>query len=104
MLQRTQLMIDSETKEDLLFLSRETNRSMSEMVREFVAEKVKKEKKKIRYQKTKRMNAVEALLQLAKDAEEIEKKYGSSGPTDGSYNLDHYLYGAPKKKPSKRFT
>ncbi len=98
MLQRTQLMLDSETKEDLLFLSRETNRSMSGLVREFVAEKVKEEKKKVTYHKKKRMNAVEALLQLAKDAEDIEKKYGSSGPTDVSYNMDHYLYGAPKKK------
>ena len=44
MLQRTQLMLDEQTKNDLLYLSMATNRSMSSLVREFVVEKVKIEK------------------------------------------------------------
>lgn len=91
-------MIDSETKEDLLFLSRETNRSMSELVRAFVKEKVKMEKRRVIKKRKKTMSAAEALLDLAKKAEEIDRKYGYSGPTDGAINHDHYLYGAPKKK------
>lgn len=96
MLQRTQLMIDRETRQDLLLLSQFTNKSMSRLVREFLKEKVKEEKKKIR--KTKRLDPIQALLKMAKKAEEIDKKYGYSGPTDGSINHDHYLYGAPKKQ------
>lgn len=98
MMQRTQLMLDSETKEDLLFLSRETNRSMSKLVREFLAEKVKTEKRKITKKRKKTISAAEALLELVKKGEEIDKKYGYSGPTDWSINHDHYLYGLPKKK------
>ena len=48
MLQRTQLMLDIQTKQDLQYLASITNRSMSELVREFVAEKVKQEKKKLK--------------------------------------------------------
>lgn len=47
MLQRTQLMLDEQTKNDLLYLSMATNRSMSSLVREFVVEKVKIEKRKL---------------------------------------------------------
>lgn len=98
MLQRTQLMLDEETKNDLLYLSQETHKSMSELVRSFVEEKVRNERKKLKKKNNKKVNAVQALLELARKAEAIERKYGSSGPTDVSYNIDHYLYGAPKKK------
>jgi len=99
MLQRTQLMLDEETKNDLLYLSQMTNRSMSELVRSFVAEKVKKEKKKVSQKsRTSKMSGAEALLALVKEAEEIDRKYGYEGPTDASINHDYYLYGLPKKK------
>jgi len=101
MLQRTQLMLDIQTKQDLQYLASITNRSMSELVREFVAEKVKQEKKKLKKNHKQQMNAVEALLELAKKAKEIDDKYGYEGPTDWSVNHDHYLYGAPKNTPSK---
>ena len=94
-------MLDEQTRQDLLYLSQVTNQSMSELARQFIAEKAKEEKKKIAKQKPKKHPA-EALLELAKRAEEIEKKYGSSGPTDVSLNIDHYLYGAPKKKLPKK--
>ncbi|OGG26239.1 hypothetical protein A2960_04655 [Candidatus Gottesmanbacteria bacterium RIFCSPLOWO2_01_FULL_39_12b] len=96
MLQRTQLMLDRQLKQDLMFLSQVKNQSMSELVRKFVSEKVREEKKKIR--KTKLSDPIESLLKMAKKAEEIDKKYGYSGPTDWSINHDHYLYGTPKKK------
>jgi len=39
----------------------------------------------------------ETLLEFA----ERLSKIGFKGPKDLSYNLDHYLYGAPKKKLPK---
>lgn len=94
MLQRTQLMLDEQTKNDLLYLSMATNRSMSSLVREFVVEKIKIEKKKASKVKRPQANGVEILLKMAESAE----KLGLSGPSDLSINHDHYLYGAPKKK------
>ena len=96
MLQRTQLMLDRQLKQDLMFLSQVKNQSMSELVRKFVSEKVEEEKKKVK--RAKYSNPIQTLLKMAKRAEEIDKKYGYSGPTDGAINHDHYLYGAPKKQ------
>ncbi|MBI4067709.1 hypothetical protein HY407_04980 [Candidatus Gottesmanbacteria bacterium] len=96
MLVRTQIMLDDQIKRDLEYLSEVKNQSMSSLVRKFVAEKVKIEKKRVK--RVKKMDPVKALLGLAKRAEEIDKKYGFSGPTDWSINHDHYLYGSPKRK------
>ncbi len=98
MLQRTQLMLDEQTKNDLLYLSMATNRSMSSLVREFVVEKVKIEKKKVAKAKRSQASGVEILLKMSESAERLAKKYPSKGPSDLSINHDHYLYGAPKKK------
>jgi len=98
MLQRTQLMLDEQTKNDLLYLSMATNRSMSSLVREFVVEKVKIEKKKAVRAKRTSANGVEILLKMAESAERLSEKYPSKGPSDLSINHDHYLYGAPKRK------
>ena len=46
MLQRTQIMLDEETKRDLEILSLETGKSMSSLVREALAEKMKTKRKK----------------------------------------------------------
>lgn len=89
-------MLDDQIKRDLEYLSEVKNQSMSSLVRKFVAEKVKIEKKRVK--RVKKMDPVKALLGLAKRAEEIDKKYGFSGPTDWSINHDHYLYGSPKRK------
>lgn len=96
MLQRTQLLLDREIRQELSLLSQITDKSVSQIVREFLRDKIQEEKKKIR--KIKRLNPVATLLKMAKKAEEIDKKYGYSGPTDWSINHDHYLYGTPKKK------
>lgn len=103
MLQRTQLMLDTDTKQDLMELATLTNQSMSQLVRRFVASAVKEEKKSAK-RKTKKLSGVELLLKMAKEAERIEKKYGGddSYPTDAALNHDHYLYGAPKKQLPKK--
>lgn len=95
MLQRTQIMLDHQTKQDLLELALLTDQSMSELVRRFVVYGVQEEKKKPR---KKRVNPVKGLLALAQKAEEIDALYGDDGPTDWSVNHDHYLYGLPKKQ------
>lgn len=96
MLQRTQLLLDREIRQELSLLSQTTDKSVSQLVREFLRDRIQEEKKKIR--KTKKINPAKALLEMAKAAEEIDKKFGCSGPTDLSINHDYYLYGAPKKK------
>lgn len=88
-------MLDTEIKQDLLYLSQIKNQSMSRLVRSLLREKVKEEKKRIK--KTKKIDGITTLLLMAKEAERISKKYGSYGPKDGSINIDHYLYGAPKR-------
>lgn len=96
MLQRTQLMIDEQTKQDLEFLARARGKSVSKLVREYLRDRILKEKKKnIPEAGT---GATVALTGMAETAKIIEKKLGSSGPKDASINIDHYLYGAPKKK------
>lgn len=99
---RSQILLDAETKQDLVYLSEITNESISSLVRRFVAGKVKAEKRvqTRRRIKSKKMSGAQALLKMAEAAEKIEKKYGTSGPTDGSINHDYYLYGAPKKQPA----
>lgn len=100
MLTRMQILFDEETKRDLISLSEIKNQSISKLVRDFVAPKIKEEKKKAR--SIKKISGAEALLKMAEEAEKIDKKYESSGPTDVSANIDHYLYGRPKKKAKKR--
>lgn len=87
-------MLDDQLKQDLLELAELTNRSMSDLVREFVVEKVKIEKKKVIKAKQSHVSGVEILLNMAESAE----KLGLSGPRDLSINHDYYLYGAPKRK------
>lgn len=91
-------MLDEQLKQDLLFLSEEKSQSISRLVRQWLGERIAVEKKKIKKQKKRVMSGAEALLELAKKAEELDRKYGYEGPTDGALNHDHYLYGAPKKK------
>ena len=98
MLHRTQILLDTQTKRDLQYVSEATNQSMSKLVRKFVAEKVKIEKRKINKRKRGKMSGVEALLKMAEAAKKIDEKYGSDYPTDVAANVDHYLYGAPKRK------
>ncbi|KKQ42116.1 MAG: hypothetical protein US60_C0023G0006 [Microgenomates group bacterium GW2011_GWC1_37_8] len=97
MLLRTQILLDEETKRDLEYLSEVKNQSISKLVRTYLSEKVRLEKKKAKRKRIKKMSGVETLLKMAESAEKLAKKYKISGPRDLSINHDHYLYGAPKK-------
>lgn len=79
MMIRTQVLFPRDLLSDLRLISREYGWSVSETVRKFVAEEVKRVKPK-------RMSAVEAMLKMAKNA------YKSRVPSDLSTN-DEYLYG-----------
>lgn len=89
-------MIDEKTKQDLEFLARAKGKSVSKLVREYIKNRILKEKKKYTPQVGRR--AAAALVGMVESAKKLEKKYGSSGPRDVSINIDHYLYGASKKK------
>jgi|SRR3989304_9081791 len=96
MLQRTQLMIDEQTKQDLEFLARSRGKPVSKLVREYLKDRILKEKKK--YAPRAGAGATATLTKMAEAAKKLEERYGQSRPTDVSSNIDHYLYGAPKKK------
>lgn len=81
MMIRTQVLFPRDLLSELQLIAREYGWSVSETVRKFVAEKVKK-------QKAKRKNAIEGLLELARWAE----KHHVKAPRDISTN-DDYLYG-----------
>ena len=79
-------MLDDQLKEDLLELAELTNRSMSDLVREFVAEKVEEKKKKVK--RAKKISAAESLREMAEAAEKLK----FTGPRDLARNHDKYLY------------
>jgi len=89
-------MIDEKTKQDLEFLARARGKSVSRLVREYVKDRLVKEIKK--YTPKAGRGAAAALVGMVESAKILEKKYGPSGPKDVSINIDHYLYGASKKK------
>ncbi len=86
MLQRVQLMIDDKTRLELAILAREEGRSVSDLAREFLFEKIQ-DKKKIA-KTVRKISAVEAMLRMAKAA----KKYKTKGPGDLARNHDKYIY------------
>ena len=82
---RTQLYLPEDEHKTLLTLARERNESMAEIIRRFIKSGLRKEKS-IDRTGTNVMLAISGL-----------KLKG--GPKDLSTNLDHYLYGGPKRKP-----
>lgn len=81
---RTQVYFDEKTHKQLISLAKLQKKSMAQLVRESVEEKVKEIEKKD-------MTGVAVLQSLIDNAI-------TGGPKDLSTNIDHYLYGAPKKK------
>ena len=55
MLLRTQILLDEETKRDLEYLSEVKNQSISKLVRTYLSEKVRLEKKKAKRKRIKKM-------------------------------------------------
>ncbi|MCJ7739848.1 hypothetical protein MUP32_00840 [Candidatus Microgenomates bacterium] len=81
---RTQIYIPEDTHTQLLQLAKAKSSSMAEITREFIEEGLKKEK-----------NADNTGIKTLQALSNLNLK---GGPKDLSKNLDHYLYGGPKKK------
>lgn len=80
---RTQIYLDEDTHKDLFRLARQEKGSMAKVAREILREGISKRKS------------------LDTSGKEVLKKLlaigATGGPSDLSQNLDHYLYGSPKK-------
>ena len=84
---RTQVYFDNAIHKKLLSLAKLHKKTMAQIVRESVEEKVKYLEKK----ETSGISFIQSLIDNAV----------TGGPKDLSINIDHYLYGAPKKKLKK---
>jgi len=62
------------------------NKSLAEIIRSSVEEKIFGEKMKAKE------NGAKFLLRMAKRAEKLHKKFKFSGPKDGSVKHDEYIY------------
>lgn len=83
-MKRTQLYLPEEEHAALHRTARATKRSMAELVRVYI-------KNGLEQQRTTDNNGLAALKKLV--------AIGSKGgPADLSANLDHYLYGGPKRR------
>jgi len=83
-MQRTQMYLDDKLRKDLIALAKREDTSMAKIARDILKEGVKR-KKKI---DTSGIAVMENLMNLNL----------KGGPKDLSKNIDHYLYGGPKKK------
>ncbi len=82
---RTQIYLPDDLHSQLIQLARAKSTSMAEVTRNFIEKGLK----------TSRNIDTSGKTVMRKIANMNIKK----GPKDLSYNLDHYLYGAPKKHP-----
>lgn len=85
MMIRTQMYLDEDIHKDLTHLARRERKSMAEVTRVILKEGIKKRKNVDR-------SGVKTLLAIANIG-------GTSDDPYLSENIDHYLYGAPKRKP-----
>ena len=80
---RTQIYLDEDVHKDLNILAKQQKESMAKIARDILKEGIQKKRR------------------LDKSGKEVLKKLLamkiSGGPSDLSANLDHYLYGGPKK-------
>ena len=81
---RTQVYFEEKTHKKLLQLAKLHKKSMAQLVRESVDAKVKS----IEEKDTSGFAVLQSLVDNAV----------TGGPKDLSTNIDHYLYGGPKKK------
>ncbi len=84
MLQRIQLIFDKDLTLDLREVALDKGTSVSQLVRQYVTPAVKQDKKNL---KKKMSGGIQALLDMAKQAE----KLGLKGSKDSSTN-DDYIY------------
>ena len=80
---RTQIYLDEDIHKDLHILAKQQKESMAQIARDILKEGIAQKRR------------------LDKSGKEVLKKLLamkiSGGPSDLSENLDHYLYGGPKK-------
>lgn len=88
MMQRIQMIIDDQTRLQIVSWAREEGRSFSSVTREWLAEKLE-EKKKIK-KTSKKISAVESMQMMVKAAKKLAKY--DNGPSDLSQNYDKYIY------------
>ena len=83
---RTQVYLDDQIHKDLIQLAQQENKSMAEVTRDILKEGITKKKTIDTSGKTtlQKLFAIQAT--------------GGDDPSL-SENIDHYLYGAPKKRP-----
>ena len=81
---RTQMYLEEEDHKDLQYLAQKERKSMAEVTRAILKEGIKK-------RKTMDTSGMKTLVALTKIG-------GTSDDPYLSENIDHYLYGAPKKK------
>jgi predicted DNA-binding protein len=81
---RTQIYLPEETHKELTSLAEVKRQPMAQIVRDFIEDGVKR----VKEIDNTGITAIENLLKIK----------ATGGPKDLSTNLDHYLYGGPKKK------
>lgn len=81
---RTQVYLEEQIHRDLMHLAQQEEKSMAEVTRDILREGIKK-------RKTEDTSGIKNLLAIAKMGLVSDDPYLSE-------NIDHYLYGAPKKK------
>lgn len=81
---RTQIYIPDDIHRQLVSMANYQKKSMAELVRDFLEQGLKKE-----------LNADYTGIKTLQALSKLNLK---GGPKDLSKNLDHYLYGGPKKK------
>lgn len=86
MLVRTQLLLDTQLKQALVLISQHKNQSISQLVRNYVGEKVAEEMKAIKKQK--KISAIQSMWRMVRAA----KKFKTKGPQDLARKHDSYLY------------
>lgn len=81
---RTQIYIEDNLHRQITHLASEKGDSMAGIIRKFIREGLQKQK----YVDSSGKQAMRNLLKIN----------ATGGPKDLSENVDHYLYGAPKRK------
>lgn len=81
-------MLDDKLTLNLMQMAREEGRSVSDLAREMLAEKIAERKKSKKG--TKKMSAAQSLVEMAKAAKKFTKT--DHGPADLSVNYDKYIY------------
>ena len=82
------MMLDDKMRLELALLARSEDRSVSDLAREMLWEKIEEKKKAMK--RTKKISAAEAMRNMANEAEKLAKF--DQGPADLSENYDKYIY------------